>query len=80
MKKLLLIGFFSSLFAPFLFAADCKGLESKYSAPDPASKTMKQIERWVKRKVKNNSEAKALQDCMIARAADNPDKSRVAGN
>jgi len=59
--------------------ADCSELMKKYEAPDPASKTMSQIERWVKRKVTDSNDANVLQECMIAGAADNPNKVQVAG-
>ncbi len=78
MKKLLLITIFAAIPAS-LFAADCAGLSAKYEAPDPASKTMKQIERWVKSKVSDASDASSLQECLIAGAADNPNQVRVAG-
>ena len=58
---------------------DCEGLMKKYNSPDPSTKTMKQVERWVKRKVKTN-DAGALKECLVARAADNPNKAEVAGN
>ena len=67
----------------FLFAsngyAGCSDLTAKYSAPDPSTKTMKQIKRWVKRKVKG-ADADALKECLIAKAADNPNKAAAAGN
>lgn len=78
MKKLLLFIFISGIFSSFAFA-DCSALASKYEAPDPASKTMNQIKRWVKRKVKDASEATELENCLIAGAADNPNKTTVAG-
>lgn len=78
MKKLLLFIFTLSIFSSFAFA-DCGSLASKYKAPDPASKTMNQIKRWVKRTVKDASEAAKLEKCLIAGAADNPNKSTVAG-
>ncbi len=59
--------------------AGCAELSKKYNAPDPATKTMKQIERWVKRKVKG-ADANAIKECLIAKAADNPNKATVAGN
>ena len=57
---------------------DCDGLIKKYNAPDPSTKTMKQVERWVKRKVKTG-DAGALKECLVAKAADNPNKATVAG-
>lgn len=61
----------------FIFA-DCASLMGKYDAPDPASKTINQIKRWLK-KIDNPADAKELESCMISRAADNPNKSQVAG-
>ena len=65
-------------FSSYVYA-DCSDLMKKYHAPDPSTKTMKQLERWVKRKVKTG-DAKALKECLIAQAADNPNKEAVAGN
>ncbi len=63
-----------------LFAASCEELAAKYNAPDPATKTMAQISRWIERKVGDNpSDASQLESCLIARAADNPNKEQVAG-
>lgn len=76
MKKLLAIALFTGL--PSLMLADCAALMKKYDAPDPASKTMAQINRWLK-KVDNAADAKTLETCMIAQAADNPNKAQVAG-
>ena len=78
MKKIIYILIMISLAFSFSFA-DCGALMSKYSAPDPGSKTMKQIKRWVKRKVKDAGDAGTLQECMIAGAADNPNQEKVAG-
>lgn len=58
--------------------ADCSSLMSKYNAPDPSVKTMKQLKRWVKRKIKT-SEKGDIEKCLVDRAADNPNKSTVAG-
>ncbi len=67
----------------FVFAsnsyAGCSELIAKHSAPDPSTKTMKQIKRWIKRKVEG-ADASALQECLIAKAADNPNKAAAAGN
>lgn len=76
MKKLLVIALFAGL--PSFMLADCASLMKKYDAPDPASKTMAQINRWIK-KIDNAADAKALETCMIAQAADNPNKAQVAG-
>lgn len=76
MKKLLAIALLAGL--PSLMLADCASLMKKYDAPDPASKTMAQINRWIK-KVDNAADAKTLETCMIAQAADNPNKAQVAG-
>ena len=58
--------------------ADCKALMSQYNAPDPSVKTMKQLKRWVKRKVKDDNKAE-LEKCLVDRAANNPNKATVAG-
>ena len=59
--------------------ADCNELLSKYKrVPDPSVKTMKQLKRWVKRKIKDGN-AKAVEECLVSRAADNPNKATVAG-
>ncbi|RDU73772.1 hypothetical protein CQA66_00885 [Helicobacter aurati] len=76
MKKLFVLFIFNVLSAFVL--ADCTSLMNKYQAPDPASKTMMQITRWLK-KVEDSNDAKILEKCMIAKAADNPNKSQVAG-
>lgn len=75
MKKIV---FLISLLPAFLLA-DCASLMIKYEAPEPESKTMKQIERWVKKKVKDEADAAVLKECMTARAADNPNQAQVAG-
>ncbi|RAX54454.1 hypothetical protein CCY99_03650 [Helicobacter sp. 16-1353] len=71
---------FSALFLvlPHFAFADCAALMTKYDAPNPASKTMKQIQRWLK-KVDNPADAKTLEECMISQAADNPNKAQLAG-
>ena len=59
--------------------ADCTELLSNYKrVPDPSIKTMKQLTRWVRRKIKDGN-AKAVKECLIAKAADNPNKATVAG-
>ena len=63
----------------YSFGADCSALMSKYSAPNPASKTMAQLERWVKNRVDNPKDAAALKECLIAGAADNPNQASYAG-
>lgn len=63
----------------YALASECSDLGAKYNAPDPAAKTMKQIKRWVKRKLKGSSDAATLEKCLIAGAADNPNKSQMAG-
>lgn len=68
-----------ALISSYAFSASCSDLAAKYKAPDPAAKTMKQIKRWVKRKLKGSSDAAALEKCLIAGAADNPNKSQMAG-
>ncbi|EPQ9286620.1 hypothetical protein ACUXWE_001275, partial [Campylobacter jejuni] len=52
---------------------------AKYEAPEPESKTMKQVERWINKKVSDPADAAILKECMIARAADNPNQVSVAG-
>jgi len=64
--------------APMIMSADCMSLMKKYDAPDPASKTMAQINRWLK-KLDNSADMKVLEKCMIAQAADNPNKAQFAG-
>jgi hypothetical protein len=63
------------------FAFTCKGLLSKYDAPNPEQKTMKQLKRWYKKHV--NKIPEYLQDdvleCLIDNAADNPNKETIAG-
>jgi len=76
-RSFLLITIFSLI---GLWAGECEDLIKKYHAPDPTIKTMKQIKRWIKRKKsKLGADADKLQQCMIARAADNPNKAEVAG-
>ncbi|WP_301057957.1 hypothetical protein [uncultured Helicobacter sp.] len=76
MKKYITLAFFIGL--PSFVLADCAALMKKYDAPDPGSKTMAQITRWVK-KIENPADAKELEKCMIALAADNPNTAQVAG-
>lgn len=61
------------------FGADCDALCKKYSSPNPASKTMAQLERWVKNRVDNPKDAAVLKDCLVAGAADNPNQASYAG-
>ena len=61
-----------------LGAGECADLMKKYNAPDPSTKTMKQLKRWVKRKIKDGN-AKAVEECLVSKAADNPNKETVAG-
>lgn len=65
--------------ASFAHAEDCSSLISKYKAPDPSKKTMAQLRRWVSRKLENNADAHSLETCLVAQAADNPNKDQVAG-
>jgi len=58
--------------------ASCESMMSQYNSPDPSVKTMKQLKRWVKRKVKDGNKG-ALSKCLVDRAADNPNKATVAG-
>lgn len=79
MRLMVIFLAFISTFA-LLSAADCSSLIAKYDAPDPAKKTMAQISRWIERKVSDNpGDAKELEACLIAGAADNPNKEQVAG-
>lgn len=77
MKRLIFLALL--VIAPSIMLGNCEALMQQYNAPDPASKTMSQISRWVSSKVENASDAKTLETCMIARAADNPNKEQVAG-
>ncbi|EDP0262428.1 hypothetical protein FVK91_06985 [Campylobacter jejuni] len=74
MRKIL----FASLL-PIIALADCASLMAKYEAPEPESKTMKQVERWINKKVSDPADAAVLKECVIARAADNPNQVSVAG-
>lgn len=65
--------------APSFVLGNCEALMQKYNAPDPGSKTMAQISRWISSKVDDSNDAKTLETCMVARAADNPNKEQVAG-
>lgn len=76
----ILLASIATLTVCLLSAADCSSLIAKYDAPDPAKKTMAQISRWIERKVSDNpGDAKELEACLIAGAADNPNKEQVAG-
>ncbi|WP_394950704.1 hypothetical protein [uncultured Helicobacter sp.] len=77
MKKITILVALISI--PSIMLGNCDALMQKYNAPDPASKTMSQISRWVSSKVEDSNDAKTLESCMIARAADNPNKEQVAG-
>jgi len=72
----------STIIASFLSTtmyASCADLLANYKrVPDPSIKTMKQLKRWVKRKVKDGN-AKAVEECLVSQAADNPNKATVAG-
>jgi len=63
--------------------ADCKTLMSQYNAPDTSTSLMRKLKRWVKRGVKRGkipeSDKQVLLDCLIDRAADNPNRATVAG-
>ena len=69
----IIVSFFSGI-----LSADCASLMTKYNTPDPSIKTMKQLKRWTKRKVKDENKV-AVEKCLIDRAADNPNKATVAG-
>lgn len=77
MKKLALLA--ALAFIPSVMLGNCEALMQKYEAPDPGSKTMAQITRWISSKVDDSADAKTLESCMVARAADNPNKEQVAG-
>ena len=77
MKKLALLA--ALAFIPSVMLGNCEALMQKYDAPDPGSKTMAQITRWISSKVDDSNDAKTLESCMVARAADNPNKEQVAG-
>ncbi|HIV48548.1 hypothetical protein [uncultured Helicobacter sp.] len=77
MKKLALLA--ALAFIPSVMLGNCEALMQKYNAPDPGSKTMAQISRWISSKVDDSNDAKTLETCMVARAADNPNKEQVAG-
>ena len=62
-----------------LYASECKDLMAKYKTPKPETKTMKQLKRWAKRKLKRTPEKEKVLKCLIDRAADNPNKATVAG-
>ena len=62
-----------------LYAGECQELMAKYNTPNPETKTMKQLKRWVKRKLKRVAEKDKVLKCLIDRAADNPNKATVAG-
>lgn len=76
MKKIIFLALILAM--PYFAFADCAALMSKYNAPDPGSKTMSQIKRWLK-KIDNPADVKELESCMISQAADNPNKAQVAG-
>lgn len=78
-KKVLVALALSVAFSSVSFA-DCKSLMSEFNAPDPSVKTMKQVKRWCKRKMKHHLDKKdELEKCLVDRAADNPNKATVAG-
>jgi len=75
MRKIVIL----SMIAAFAFAGMCSDLMQKYNTPDPSVKTMKQLKRWVKRKMKNSPDKDKVLQCLLDRAADNPNKASVAG-
>ena len=78
MKKfVLLVCIFG--FLPLFGSAACDELAKRYEAPNPASRTMKQIERWVRHKIANPKDAEELKECLLSGAADNPNQSSYAG-
>jgi len=72
MKKIMLF-----LIVTFLFS-DCEELIKKFHAPNPETKTMKQLKRWVNLNVKDEKYKNKLLECLIANAADNPNKETIA--
>jgi len=77
-KKIIVTMVLFSLLSSSVYA-DCASLLSQYKrVPDPSVKTMKQLKRWVKRKIKDGNK-KAVEQCLVDRAADNPNKATVAG-
>ena len=83
MKKgfLVLAAFGVACFAGNANAAsvDCAPLCDRYKAPNPASKTMAQLERWVKNRVADDTDAANLKECLLTGAADNPNQANYAG-
>jgi len=77
-KKIIAMTIIFGLFSTSSLAGSCSSLMAKYNAPDPSIKTMRQLKRWVKRKVKDENKA-AVEKCLVSRAADNPNKATVAG-
>jgi len=77
MKKFLLI----LLILNAVYAYTCDGLISKYNAPDPEYKTMKQIKRWFESNLEKieQEDKDALLECLIENAADNPNRETIAG-
>jgi len=76
MKKIITILILASF---SLYAGECEDLMAKYHTPKPETKTMKQLKRWVKRKLRHSSDKEKVLKCLIGRAADNPNKATVAG-
>ncbi len=79
MKKMILMLLMAAAFPLCSFGADCGALGRKYKAPNPASKTMAQLERWVRSRVDNPKDAASLKECLLAGAADNPNQASYAG-
>jgi len=78
MKKTLVSAILLSFLTTSSYA-DCNALLANYKkVPDPSIKTMKQLKRWVKRKVKDGK-AKEVEKCLLSKAADNPNRATVAG-
>lgn len=78
MKKIIVSAMLFSFLTTSGYAGCSELLANYKKVPDPSMKTMKQLKRWVKRKVKDGN-AKAVEECLVANAADNPNKSTVAG-
>ncbi len=75
MKKLVL-----AVMVCFCFGYSCSELIQKFHAPNPQTKTMKQLKRWVNNHIsKKNPLKEDLLQCLIDNAADNPNQETIAG-
>ena len=62
----------------FVKAGECERLISKFHAPNPEYKTMRQLKRWVDSNIPNSPEKSKLLECLIEKAADNPNREMIA--